>query len=128
MKHPFFLCGTIGLCMEVIFTGLHSLGQRDFRFMGQSSILMFPIYGMACLIGPVSGRLKNHCRLVRGSVYTAGIFFTEFCTGSLLKYFNICPWDYSNTPFHFRGVIRLDYAPLWFAAGLFFEKILGDNS
>jgi len=40
----------------------------------------------------------------------------------------MCPWDYSNTPLNYRGLIRPDYAPLWFGAGLFFEKILGKLS
>ena len=33
-------------------------------------------------------------------------------------------WDYSRAKFNIKGVIRLDYAPLWFTAGLFFEKFL----
>ena len=37
-------------------------------------------------------------------------------------------WDYSHTPFHYRGVIRLDYAPVWFVTGLLFEKILSKSS
>ena len=32
--------------------------------------------------------------------------------------------DYSNAPTNINGVIRLDYAPVWMAAGLIFEKIL----
>ncbi len=128
MKHSFWLCGTIGLCMEVIWTGIHSLGCRDFRLMGQSSILMFPIYGMASVIGPVSHRLRHCSKTLRGFIYTAGIFLTEFSTGAVLKHFRMCPWDYSNTPLNYKGLIRLDYAPLWFAAGLFFEKILTDRT
>ena len=127
MKHPFFLCGTIGLCMEVVWTGLHSILQRDFRCMGQSSILMFPIYGMASVIGPLSHRLSRTPRAIRGLIYTAGIFTTEFFTGSILLLLQICPWDYSGMPFNFQGLIRLDYAPLWFAAGLFFEKLLSEK-
>ena len=45
-------------------------------------------------------------------------------SGSILKEFEMCPWDYSGAAFQYRGIIRLDYAPLWFAAGLIFEKIL----
>lgn len=127
MKYPFFLCGTIGLCMEVCWTGLHSILQSDFRCMGQSSILMFPIYGMASVIGPISHKLSNVPRAVRGLIYTAGIFTTEFFTGSILRFLHICPWDYSGMPFNLQGLIRLDYAPLWFAAGLFFEKLLSEK-
>lgn len=51
------------------------------------------------------------------------IFFAEFISGSILKKLGICPWDYSGTPFNIEGVIRLDYAPLWFGLGLFYEKL-----
>ena len=128
MKHSFLICGTVGVCMEIFWTGFHSIQKKDFRLMGQSSILMFPIYGMAAFIGPISQKLKNCSRIVRGSIYTVGIFFAEFSTGALLKHFKMCPWDYSNCPLNFKGLIRLDYAPLWFAAGLFFEKIISDKS
>ena len=45
-------------------------------------------------------------------------------TGSFLRRFEACPWDYSKSPLNVNGLIRLDYAPLWFGAGLLFEKIL----
>ena len=37
----------------------------------------------------------------------------------------MCPWDYNNAKTNVDGVIRLDYAPFWLAAGLIFEKING---
>ena len=52
------------------------------------------------------------------------IFGAEYLSGSFLKRCGCCPWDYSHARYNIRGVIRLDYAPFWFAAGLFFEKIL----
>ena len=121
------MCGSIGWCMEILWTGIHCLPQKDFTLMGYSSIWMFPIYGMAAVIGPVSKYLKELSALHRGSIYTMGIYFMEFTTGSLLTKFQICPWDYSQSPFNYKGLIRFDYAPLWFLAGLFFEKILSDN-
>lgn len=123
----FLMCGSIGWCMEILWTGIHCLPQKDFTLMGYSSIWMFPIYGMAAVIGPVSKYLKELSVLHRGSIYTMGIYFMEFTTGSLLTKFQICPWDYSQSPFNYKGLIRFDYAPLWFLAGLFFEKILSDN-
>lgn len=60
----------------------------------------------------------------RGILYTAGFYLVEFISGSFLKQFGMCPWDYSGVPLQCHGVIRLDYAPLWFTAGLIFEKIL----
>lgn len=128
MKRNFFLCGFLGWCLEVFWTGLHSLLDGQGTMMGKTSLLMFPIYGCAALIGPVYQRISKIPALLRGCLYTVGIFVTEFFSGTLLKSLGICPWDYSHTPFHFRGVIRFDYAPVWFAAGLFFEKILTKSS
>lgn len=56
------------------------------------------------------------------------IFFGEFTFGMLLKRFQICPWDYSGTPYNIDGVIRLDYAPLWFVLGLFYEFLFQKQS
>lgn len=128
MKHKFFLCGAIGWCMEILWTGFHSLEKGEWKLVGNSSLWMFPIYGMAAIIAPVSRYLKNHSFLMRGSIYTAGFFATEYTTGALLKKFKMCPWDYSKSPLNYKGLIRLDYAPLWFLASLFFEKILTENS
>lgn len=91
---------------------------------GTSSLLMFPIYGLACVIGPVSRFLKHVPLMLRGCLYACGIFCTEYATGSFLKKRQMCPWDYSSAPLNYKGLIRLDYAPVWFATGLFYEKLL----
>ena len=61
---------------------------------------------------------------VRGSIYMLGIFAAEYSSGMLLKKYHLCPWDYSQVPYNYKGVIRLDYAPVWFFTGLLYEKIL----
>ena len=122
LPKTFFLCGAIGWCMEILWTGLHSLLEGSFTMMGKTSLLMFPIYGCASVIGPVYKRIARFPVALRGSLYTIGIYFTEFVSGAVLKLLHICPWDYSNTPWNYKGLIRLDYAPLWFAAGLFLKK------
>lgn len=127
-RHSFLICGAAGWCMEILWTGLHAVGRKDYRLIGQSSLWMFPIYGMAACIGPLSRRLKNCPVFVRGSIYMVGIFAAELGSGSILRHFHVCPWDYSKSPVNYQGLIRLDYAPVWFAVGLFFEKILSDNS
>ena len=35
----------------------------------------------------------------------------------------MCPWDYSQCRANIHGLIRLDFAPLWFAVGLLFEQL-----
>lgn len=120
----FIVCGATGWCMEIIFTGLNQLRRREMSMTGQSSLLMFPIYGMAALIRPISRLLQRRPFWVRGCIYTTIIFLGEFISGSYLKKKGNCPWDYTASHYHIHSVIRLDYAPYWFLAGLFFEQIL----
>ncbi len=110
--------------MEILFTSTGSIWHKDRRLLGQTSLWMFPIYGMAAIIGPVSGLLKRCPALLRGAIYSVGIFTGEYVSGSFLKKHKMCPWDYSRAKANINGVIRLDYAPLWMFAGLAFEKIL----
>ena len=124
MKNQFLLCGGIGWCLEILWTGLHSLQKGESTLCGTSSIWMFPIYGLAFVIGPISQHLTRRPFFLRGTLYTAGIYFIEYTSGTLLRHFHACPWDYSNSRCHYKGLIRLDYAPLWFCTGLFYEKVL----
>lgn len=124
MLKKFMNCGIVGWCLEIIFTALNSFRTGDFKFMGNTSLWMFPIYGMAVFLLPISKFLKGKSVLLRGSIYTCCIFATEFCTGILLKALKICPWSYDGAPFNIAGVIRLDYAPYWFGTGLLYEYLL----
>ena len=60
---------------------------------------------------------------IRDSIYMVLIFAAEYVTGTALMALGICPWDYSPWPDQIAGVIRLRFAPLWFATGLLFELI-----
>lgn len=120
----FFLCGVTGWCMEICFTALHSLINKNMQLTGQTSLWMFPIYGCAAFLTPVIRLLKNRSFWLRGLTYMSLIFSTEFLTGSFLQHLGVCPWDYGHSRFHIQRLIRLDYAPLWFCAGLFFESLL----
>ncbi len=120
----FCICGLTGWCMEIVFTSAGSLLKHDKRLIGQTSLWMFPIYGMAAVIAPVFKLLREKPILLRGSIYALGIFSFEYLSGSLLKKHELCPWDYSDAKANIDGVIRLDYAPFWMLAGLLFERIL----
>lgn len=128
VKNNFLRCGVAGWCMEVIWTGFLNILNRDRKMTGNTSLLMFPIYGMAWVIKPIGNMLKERNFIIRGIVYTCGIFGVEYVTGSILKKNDMCPWDYSESKYNINGLIRLDYAPAWFGAGLIFEKILGINT
>lgn len=123
-RKTFFICGLTGWCMEILFTSFATLLQGDFRLTGRTSVWMFPIYGMAAIIGPIYKKIEHWPVLGRGILYACGITATEFISGSILKLFSACPWDYSGSLLHINGVVRLDYFPFWVAAGLVFERFL----
>ena len=132
MKHTFvknFLtCGLTGWCMEIIFTSLDALRRREMTLKGNTSLWMFPIYGSAALLKPVCGLLKNRPVWLRGATYMGLIYAVEYLTGKLLSKYKLCPWDYSRSRFHVDNVIRLDFAPYWFCAGLMFERLMSASS
>lgn len=91
MKKAFILCGLTGWCMEILWTGLHSILSGELTMTGKTSLLMFPIYGCGAIIRPLSGKLSAVPLFVRGCIYTVGFFFVEFISGALLRCFHMCP-------------------------------------
>lgn len=124
MRQNFFRCGMIGWALEVFWTGLHAFRVRNLKLIGRSSLWMFPIYGCAAFLTPIMRWMKGENIFKRGLVYMTCIFCGEYLSGTLLKRHNMCPWDYSKSPWQYQGVIRLDYAPAWFLVGLLYERIL----
>lgn len=120
----FILCGLIGWCLECFWTGIHSLLHKDRELTCHTSYWMFPIYGLATFIWPIYQKMKHHCILTRGLVYTTLIYTVELFSGMLLRLYHACPWNYSTTKHNFKGLINFDYFPAWFSAGLLYEKIL----
>lgn len=120
----FCKCGITGWCLEVFWTGLGNLMHKDKKMSCNTSLIMFPIYGLAFIIKPLSKKLEKRNVMVRGTIYAAGIYGIEYLSGVLLKKKEMCPWDYSKCKYNIKGVIRLDYAPVWFTTGLLYEKLL----
>ena len=118
------VCGLTGWCMEILFTSTGSMYRHDRRLLGQTSLWMFPIYGMAAFLKPVCCLVKKFPAGIRALCYSIFIFLGEYISGSILKKHKICPWDYSKAQANIKGVIRLDYAPFWMIAGLIFENVL----
>lgn len=126
MKNDFLRCGVLGWCWEIVVTGLANFVRKDFdaRLMSQTSLLMFPIYGMAAFFKPLAKCIKKYHVVFRGIIYSGSILLAEYSVGSFLKKKKMCPWDYSGSRWSINGVIRLDYAPGWFLLGLIYEKLL----
>jgi uncharacterized membrane protein len=115
----FFLYGAFGCCFEIVFTGIKGLFRsrfKDWTLEGKSYIWMFPIYGLAAfLFEPLHNSIRHWPWLVRGLIYVCGLYLVEFVTGfALKKLIGKCPWDYSTSKYNFKGLIRWEYAPVWF--------------
>ncbi|MBZ4653509.1 MAG: hypothetical protein JG781_848 [Peptococcaceae bacterium] len=121
----FVIYGIIGWALEIFWTGMGALFSGNWQLPGFTYLWMFPIYGLAVLLEPLHDEIGNWPWYIRGLVWVVIIFAIEYTTGWLLgMILGRCPWDYSGTtPFHVRGLIRLDYAPAWFIAGLLFERL-----
>ena len=106
---------------------------HDWRLMWRTSLLMFPIYGCGAFLAPIGsfadrwigdGPLSRADRIIRhGLLYMVLIFTAEYLSGAFLQGLGMCPWDYTGYQTSVNGLIRLDFAPLWFATGLLFEQI-----
>jgi uncharacterized membrane protein len=126
--HRFLIYGCAGCCFEIVFTGVKHLiasGFKDWSMRGKSYIWMFPIYGLlAFLFEPAHDRIRPLAWPVRGLIYVTGFYVVEFTTGWLLRVITgRCPWDYSETRYHFKGLVRWDYAPIWFGFCLAIEPL-----
>jgi uncharacterized membrane protein len=122
----FMRCGVAGWCIEIIYTSLESFhhNHKQHRLNGHTSLWMFPIYGMAACLTPLQKQIRQKSILFRGLSYMVCIYAAEFVSGFLLRQIDACPWDYSKEKTNVCGLIRLDFAFYWFAAGLFFERLM----
>lgn len=111
--------------MEIIFTGIGSgVLKNDLKLTASTYLWMFPIYGMAVFFEPLHNNIRDMFWLIRGMIWAGLILIIEYLTGFVLELLiGVCPWNYGNIGFSLDGLIRLDYIPFWFIAGLIFEKI-----
>lgn len=136
LTRNFCRCGIAGWCLEVVFTSVESLTLHDWTLMGKTSLLMFPIYGLGALLAPIGQAVDGWLRVRpgemltvwdriwrHGTLYMVLIFGAEYLSGAWLRSIGVCPWDYTGLHSNINGLIRLDFAPLWFMTGLLFERI-----
>lgn len=121
----FFIYGIIGWAMEIFWTGAASLLRGDVRLQGTTYLWMFPIYGLAVFLEPIHDKIRFLPWIARGGIWAMIILTIEYATGWAIRgLVGVCPWDYTgNSKLAINGLIRLDYAPAWFVAGLIFERL-----
>lgn len=121
--------GVLGWSTEVVFTALEELSHRrtrDARLRGHTYLWMAPIYGLcAVLYEPAHDAVRARPTAHRALTYALGILAVEYASGRLIRRATgVIPWDYTGrSPLAIRGATRLDYAPLWAAAGIALERV-----
>jgi uncharacterized membrane protein len=121
--------GVLGWSTEVVFTALEELSHRqsrDARLRGHTYLWMAPIYGLcAVLYEPAHDAVRERPTAHRALAYALGILTVEYASGRLIRRATgVIPWDYTGrSPLAIRGATRLDYAPLWAAAGIALERV-----
>ena len=127
MGARFVVYGLLGWVAEIVWTAVSEKwkGAGGWRLQGWTYLWMFPIYGLcAPLFEPVHDRIRYLPMALRGGVWVTGFFAVEYAAGwALRRLTGRCPWDYTGARFHLHGLIRWDYAPLWFCFGLFMEQV-----
>jgi len=123
----FFIYGCFGLLIETLWTGLCSAVKGDKNLQCKTYLWMFPIYGIGIILEPAHELIRGFLWIYRGFIWAAIIFLIEYMTGYILKLtIGRCPWDYDGEGeviASVKGLIRLDFLPLWFCVGLIFERL-----
>jgi uncharacterized membrane protein len=124
MKERFLIYGVTGWGLEVFWTGFKSFLGGDLKLSGYTFLWMLPIYGSVVFLESFHDRIRSMPWVVRGFIWAAIILIIEYAAGWTLRAtLGLCPWDYGKAKYAIEGLIRLDYAPAWFVAGLLFEQL-----
>lgn len=125
----FVIFALIGLGMEVFFTAALN-AKKQFKngektLKGYSSIWYIPLYGLVAPIYYFCHKLfEIYPWFIRGLIYMLIIYTAEFIWMGLLRLvFGHSPSEkeYYASGRSIMGLIRWDFAPAWFFAGLFLE-------
>ena len=125
-----------GLLFEALFSGvffqvlhLYRGEPVDWALPCKTYLWSIPVYGLsAALCYPPAFRgLPGFFRLpwwCRGLVYMAAIYAWEYFWGAVIEGLTgVCPWRYVDSPHAVWRYISPLFAPVWFLAGLGFERL-----
>jgi uncharacterized membrane protein len=124
----FIVFATLGVAHEIFWTSILDFWKtKNLRFIGRSSLLMFPVYGSVSFLFLIPNVYEMPW-LTRGLIYMILIYLLEYISGFIFKkIFGVAPWNYekntkdgvgSPKKYHFQGLVCLEYAPIWFIEGL----------
>jgi len=117
--------GAAGTATDFAFNRLSALVHDRELLEVHTSPWMLPLYALIQpLYEPLHDRLRSRPRALRAAAYGVGFLAVEYASGRLLRRLRgQAPWDYSHARTHVHGLTRLDYLPLWAAAGLGLERL-----
>ncbi|ESO91994.1 hypothetical protein LOTGIDRAFT_217156 [Lottia gigantea] len=127
----FYIYAIHGYVTEVTFTAIWEfVVNLNWKFTGITSIWSFPIYGLSVLvIEYLYLKLRDTIPVyIRALIYTIWAYMWEFSTGFVLKYFDACPWDYTQFDGDFMGLVTLEYAPFWYFGCIILEQVIIKNT
>ena len=107
--------------MEVIATSIMDfIKYRDPRLKGETYLWMLPVYAVVPYIYLfVTSTFKDSGWIVKGFIYMIAFYLLELMAGLIIKALvGVSPWNYKDYRFHFKEVICLEYAPVWFIYGV----------
>jgi uncharacterized membrane protein len=111
----------IGITMEVVATSIMDfIKYRDPRLKGETYLWMLPVYAVVPYIYMfVTSTFKDSGWIVKGFIYMIAFYLLELMAGLIIKALvGVSPWNYKDYRFHFKEVICLEYAPVWFIYGV----------
>lgn len=120
--------GILGIGIETAFTAITDYKNDPKRHLfGYSSLWYIPLYALTPLFFHFTGTyLFGLPLLIRGAVYTLVIFTAEYLGMLALRWLlgsSPSEESYVQSRWNVHGLIRLDFAPAWFALGLALELI-----
>lgn len=123
--------GLCGFFAEIMFNGAWYFFDKNYNFgwtlHGSTSLWAFPIYSICIYMHEQIFMLTKHKinLFFRAFLYATFTFIWEYSTGAVLKYFNACPWDYTEyTYYNVHGLIAFDYCIFWYIGAILSEKVV----
>ncbi|MBL7686057.1 MAG: hypothetical protein JNK65_08510 [Deltaproteobacteria bacterium] len=97
---------------------------RDPRATGYTFLWMIPIYMAMVFLEPIHHAIAHWPWPLRGLLYVLLVWIAEYVTGAIIRLVTgKCPWDYSYSKYSLHGLIRWDFAHVWFIFGFIFEYL-----
>ncbi len=115
------MCACVTL--EVTFNAVRRLlWHRQSGGIGEISVVMLPIYffGIGFGLVGVSGLVAEWPWALRALAYAAVIMGFEWCAATVLYFFGIRAWVYTQG-WHIQGKVRVDYIFYWWVFGVSFD-------